>query len=187
MRRPGWIPYTGPTVERNPARDGRNRRARGRTQLSSIWEVVCGINQDVSGDDDEMSRFGDTNVTDGPGGQTRVRVPSSPPTPRCSGRPHMSDIPSVGIPRHRMFPEHIRNSMIPPGLGADAVRPGEGGGWRDGLGRADPLEERPEHPGIALDRAPGARAALLLGVGGQSLYGWDWPTTEGFLADGRPS
>jgi hypothetical protein len=50
---------------------------------------VCGINRDVSGDDDEMSRFGDTNVTDGPGGQMRVRVPSSPPTPRCSGRPHV--------------------------------------------------------------------------------------------------
>src|SRR5450759_2683492 len=42
---------------------------------------VCGINRDVSGNDDEMSRFGDTNVTGGPGGQTWVRVPSSPPIP----------------------------------------------------------------------------------------------------------
>jgi len=56
-------------------------------------DTCAGINRDVSRNDDEMSRFGDTNVTDGPGGQTRVRVPSSPPTPRCSGRPHVSGGP----------------------------------------------------------------------------------------------
>jgi hypothetical protein len=43
------------------------------------------------------------------------------------------------------------------------MRPGEDVGRRHLIRRADPLEERPEHPGIALDRPAGAGASLLLG------------------------
>jgi len=138
-----------------------------------MCKVVCGINRDVSGNDNEMSRFGDTNVTGGSGGPTQVRVPPHlHQLPIGGPRGRLSDIPSVGIPRHRMFPEHIRHSMIPTGRGADAVRLGEGVGWRDGLGRADPLEERPEHPGIDLARAPGARARpFYASAGSHSMAG----------------
>jgi hypothetical protein len=53
--------------------------------------------------------------------------------------------------------------------------PGEHVGRGHPIRRSDPLEERPEHPGVALDRAAGTRAALLLGEERDDRLspGWD--------------
>lgn len=50
-----------------------------------------------------------------------------------------------------------------PARGPDPVRPGEDVGRGHLLRRPDPVEERPEHPGVALDRPTRARATFLLG------------------------
>src|SRR5450756_2409026 len=80
------IPGRGPDTAAMPAAEAGTRSYRRvarfvKSGAHALSVAVCGINRDVSGNDNEMSRFGDTNVTGGPGGQTWVRVPSSPPIP----------------------------------------------------------------------------------------------------------
>jgi hypothetical protein len=61
------------------------------------------------------------------------------------------------------------------------MRPGEDVGRRHLGRRADAVEERPDHPGIALDRSPGARAPFFFSKEGDDrlLPGGDVDTKLG--------